>query len=508
MVESCSILSASGEAVPRNAETPLFWWTFPWLRVSEQDLEKNQVFPAIQRLLMTTFGFNSDWMFVEGPESWTPKDYAVCTPPGGSPTLFTLVQVPGWKRIMEEMRSEWWDVRTEATVAKYRNYRWFSASFPFEENAHFSKVGIQVIKDLLKVPLRFIALPLADYAQQLQYAPGLSQLEVFWIGSLLETCRRVDNDDFNTFRKLVVGTAFQVSQERKQREPRNTSVFSFKLLECGSQSHPLASDYQGRIRDAIILPTASRIEAGPLVGLSWKFGRLLMPSNFWIQTFGRGPPSRNFLSHEECCWAWRAPGLSKGRAPRSSIEFLKFEESSDSKFSFSAVMNHIYDVFQGRILEGDDSRIDLSPVHSPESVSAPQDSSREPLTLQQGLAPVLNELVNAAEDLMSFDVATSSDLELAEHCRRLVRTIGSEEAKLQFVQKEVDRQTQEHEFHQSNPLCAVCGEGQHWARECPQVPLAQRQPGSRNSGEPPSGVVHPSQGQGRTKKKKKRQTSQ
>ena len=152
---------------------------------------------------MTTFGFNSDWMFVEGPNSWTPKDYAVCTPPGVTPTLFTLVQVPGWKRIMQEMRPDWWDVRTDASKAKYRSYRWFSASFPFEENAHFSKVGIQVIKDLLKVPLRFIARPLADHAQQLQYAPGLSQLEVYWIGSLLETCRRVDNDDFDTFHKAI-----------------------------------------------------------------------------------------------------------------------------------------------------------------------------------------------------------------------------------------------------------------------------------------------------------------
>ena len=505
MVESCTILSASGTPVPRNAETPLYWWTFPWIRVSERDLDKNQVFPAIQRLLMTTFGLNSDWMFVEGPESWTPKDYAVCTPPGVTPTLFTLVQVPGWKRIMEEMRSEWWDVRTEATAAKYRSYRWFSASFPFEENAHFSKVGIQVIKDLLKVPLRFIARPLADHAQQLQYAPGLSQLEVFWIGSLLETCRKVDNEDFDTFHKLVVGSAIRVSEFRKHKEPRNTSVFSFQLLECGSQSDPLSPAYQRRIWEGIILPTGGRILAGPLFGLCWMFGRLSMPSNLWIQTFGRGPTSRNFLSHEECSWAWRAPGLPQRRAPRSSIEFLKFEESSDSKFSFSVVMNHIYDVFQGRILEGD-SRIDTSPVHSPESVLAPQDSAREPVN--QGLDPVLTELADAAEDLMSFDVATSSDIELAEHCRRLVRTIGSEEAKLQFVQREVDRQTAEHEYHQSNPLCAMCGDRNHWARDCPQVPLAQREPESRNSGEPPSGVVHPSQGQGRTKKKKKKQTSQ
>ena len=125
---------------------------------------------------------------------------------------------------------------------------------------------------------------------------------------------------------------------------------------------------------------------------------------------------------------WRGTGRPARFAPRSSIEFLKFEEQCDSeKFSFSVVMNYIYDVFQGRILEGD-SRIDTSPVHSPESVSAPKDSSREP-TLQ-GLTPVLTELVEAAEDLMSFDVATSSDIELAEHCRRLVRNIGSEEAKL------------------------------------------------------------------------------
>jgi len=504
MVESCSIISASGSAMPRNAETPLYWWTFPWTRVSERDLDRAQVFPAIQRLLMHTFGFNSDWMFVEGPNSWTPRDYAVCTPPGITPTLFTLVQVPGWKRIMEEMRSEWWDVRNDASVAKYRNYRWFSASFPFEENAHFSKVGIQVIKDLLKVPLRFIARPLADHAQQLQYAPGLSQLEVYWIGSLLETCRMVDNDDFDTFYKLVMSSALLVSEERKHSEPRNTSVFSFKLLECGSQSSadPLLPAYQCRIREAIILPTATRIEAGPLFGLGWMFGRLSMPSNLWIRTLGRGPPERNFLSHADCSWAWRAPGLSQRRAPRSSIEFLKFEEQCDSeKFSFSVVMNYIYDVFQGRILEGD-TRIDTSPVHSPESVSAPKDSAREPT--RQGLTPVLTELVDAAEDLMSFDVATSSDIELAEHCRRLVRNISSEETKLQFVAREVELQTQEHAYHQSRPMCAVCGEKTHWARDCPNPAVAQRQPESRNSGEPPSDAVPPSQGSpGRTKKKKK-----
>ena len=508
MVESCSILSASGEQVPRSAETPLYWWTFPWTRVSEQDLDRAQAFPAIQRMLMTTFGFNSDWMFVEGPNSWTPKDYAVCTPPGTTPILFTLVQVPGWKRIMEEMRSDWWDVRNDTSVAKYRNYRWFSASFPFEDNAHFSKVGIQVIKDLLKVPLRFIARPLADHAQQLQYAPGLSQLEVYWIGSLLETCRMVNNDDFDTFHKLVVASALLVSKERKNLEPRNTSVFSFKLLECGSQSptDPLAAAYQQRIREAIILPTAARIEAGPLVGLCWLFGRLNMSSNIWIRTFGRGPPARNFLSHEECSWAWRAPGLSQRRAPRSSIEFLKFEECSDSeKFSFSVVMNYIYDVFQGRILEGD-TRIDTSPVHSPESVSV-QESSREPRI--QELTPVLTELVSAAEDLMSFDVATSSDRELAEHCRRLVRRIGTEEGVLQSVAEEVERQTQEHAYHQSRPTCAVCGARNHWARDCPNPAVAQRQPESRNSGELPLDAVPPSQGSpGRTKKKKKKPTSQ
>ena len=458
MVESCSIISASGTAMTRNAETPLYWWTFPWTRVSDRDLDRAQVFPAIQRLLMHTFGFNSDWMFVEGPNSWTPRDYAVCTPPGITPTLFTLVQVPGWKRIMEQMRSEWWDVRNDASVAKYRNYRWFSASFPFEENAHFSKVGIQVIKDLLKVPLRFIARPLADHAQQLQYAPGLSQLEVYWIGSLLETCRRVDNDDFDTFYKLVMSSALLVSKERKHKEPRNPSVFSFKLLECGSQSStdPLLPAYQRRIREAIILPTAGRIEAGPLFGLGWMFGRLSMPSNLWIRTLGRGPPERNFLSHADCSWAWRAPGLSQRRAPRSSIEFLKFEEQCDSeKFSFSVVMNYIYDVFQGRILE-DDTRIDTSPVHSPESVS----------------------------------------------------NIGREEARIESVWREVERQTEEHAYHQSRPMCSVCGEKTHWARDCPNPAVAQRQPESRNSGEPPSDAIPPSQGPGRTKKKKKKQTSQ
>ena len=507
MVESCSTISSSGLVVTRNAEAPLFWWTFPWTRVSEADLDKSQAFPAIQRLLMSMFGMNSDWMFVEGPNSWMPQDYAVCTPPGFTPTLFILVRVPGWKRIMEGMRTEWWEVRSNEMVAKYRNYRWFSASFPFDANAHFSPVGIQVIKELLKVPLRFIAQPLADHAQQLQYAPGLSQLEVYWLGSLLETCRKVDNNDFDTFHRLVVASALLVSKDRKHIEPRNTSVFSFKLLECGSQSttDPLSPAYQRRIREAIILPTAARIEAGPLFGLCWKFGRLSLPSNLWIETFGRGPPSRNFLSHEDCSWAWRAPGLAPRRAPRSSIEFLKFEESSDSKFSFSVVMNHIYDVFQGRIREGD-NRIPTSPVHSPESVSAPQDSVDPALN---ELTPVLTELKSAAEDLMTFDVATSSDIELAQHCRKLVRTIGREEGVRGFVEREVERQTQEHAYHQSNPLCALCGDRNHWARDCPQLPLAQRQSESRNPGEQPSGAPDPSQGPGRAKKKKKKkQTSQ
>ena len=110
---------------------------------------------------------------------------------------------------------------------------------------------------------------------------------------------------------------------------------------------------------------------------------------------------------------------------------------------------------------------------------------------------------------MTFDVATSSDIELAEHCRKLVRTIGSEEAKLKFVASEVERQTREHEYHQSNPLCALCGDRTHWMRDCPR--MAQRQqPESRNSGEPPSGATDPSQGPGRAekKKKKKKQSSQ
>ena len=55
---------------------------------------------------------------------------------------------------------------------------------------------------------------------------------------------------------------------------------------------------------------------------------------------------------------------------------------------------------------------------------------------------------------------------------------------------------------------AVCGDRNHWARECPQLPLAQRQPESRISGGPPSDVIPPSQGLGRTKKKKKKSTSQ
>ena len=224
-----------------------------------------------------------------------------------------------------------------------------------------------------------------------------------------------------------------------------------------------------------------------------------MPSNLWIRTLGRGPPERNFLSHADCSWAWRAPGLSQRRAPRSSIEFLKFEEQCDSeKFSFSVVMNYIYDVFQGRILEGD-SRIDTSPVHSPESVSA---------RTQQGMTPILTEMVEAAEDLMSFEVATSSDIELAEHCRRLARKIGSEEARIQSVGREVELQIEENAYHQSRPLCSVCGDRNHWARNCPNPPVAQRQPESRNSGEPPLDVIPPSQGLGRTKKKKKKPTSQ